>query len=114
MKIQELFTGDDKKSYFADGNIDTPIAEPLGRYSIPFASSSVEFREFPADKIYPMHTTPFPQYILFLEGSAKIKASGGEERMFYPGDIILARDTEGEGHECYSLEAGRAVIIALE
>jgi hypothetical protein len=114
MKITILSTQSDNKSYFSQEIIETPNTQPLGNYSIPFASNSIQFREFEADLIYPMHNAPRVQYIIYLEGSVKVRASGGETRIFHPGDILLAKDVQGEGHESTTLEKGRAVIIGID
>lgn len=99
MIIDVLYTADDKKSYFIKETIDTPNTEPLGNYSIPFSSDSIQFREFEAGLVFPMHVAPRQQYILNLEGSVQINASGGESKIFFAGDILLVKDTTGDGHE---------------
>lgn len=112
MNINVLYTADDGKSYFRTEMIKTPIEEALGDYSLPFSSSSVQFREFDAGLTFPMHTAPRVQYVIYLEGSVEVRASGGETRQFFAGDILLAKDTDGEGHISTTIEPGRAVIIA--
>lgn len=44
------------------------------------------------------HNAPRRQYIVHLEGSVQVRASGGEERVFGPGAVVLAEDLEGAGH----------------
>ena len=34
-----------------------------------------------------------------IEGEMEIEVSGGQKRMFRPGQIILADDTNGHGHK---------------
>jgi hypothetical protein len=114
MIINILFTGDDQKSYFKTEQLETPIQQPLGNYSIPFASESVQFRQFDAGLIFPMHTAPRMQYVVYLAGSVQVRASGGETKQFHAGDILLAMDTEGEGHESITMEPGHAVIISSD
>lgn len=113
MNITLLYTAENNKSYFSTETIETPHHQPLGNYSNPFASQSVQFREFEAGLVFPMHTAPRAQYIIYLEGSVQVNCSGGETKIFSAGDILLAKDTEGEGHESITIEAGKAVIISL-
>jgi hypothetical protein len=44
------------------------------------------------------HNAPRRQFIVHLEGSVQVEASGGGTRVFGPGDVILAEDLEGAGH----------------
>jgi len=96
MIISVLFTGHDQKSYFSIEKIETPILKPLGNYSIPMTSESVQFREFSAGLVYPMHNPPRAQYIIYLEGSVEVRASGGETKRFSAGDILLVKDKKGK------------------
>jgi mannose-6-phosphate isomerase-like protein (cupin superfamily) len=114
MIINILFTADDQKSYFKTDHLETPIQQPLGDYSTPFPSQSVQFRQFDAGLIFPMHTAPRAQYVIYLAGAVQVRTSGGETKQFKAGDILLAMDTEGEGHESITIEAGQAVIISAD
>lgn len=111
MKITVLQTRNDGKSYFSEEDIETPIAHPLGSYSNPFASNSIQFRSFSAGLLYPMHNAPQIQYIIYLEGKVEVSASGGETKVFKPGNVLLVKDTEGEGHETKTLSSGKSLII---
>jgi uncharacterized cupin superfamily protein len=46
-----------------------------------------------------------------LEGIVEVIASGGERKIFYPGDILLAKDLTGKGHVTKTISAGRSIII---
>ncbi|MFI4956532.1 MAG: hypothetical protein ACHQAX_04925 [Gammaproteobacteria bacterium] len=113
MKIHVLTTGADNKSHFSLETLETPNKEPLGNYSIPFSSDCIQFREFEAGLLYPMHNAPRAQYIVYLEGSVQVRASGGETKTFTTGDILLAKDITGEGHESLTMTAGRALIVPV-
>lgn len=113
MNITVIYTGEDDHSYFSEETIDTPIEHPLGKYSIPFTSDGVQFREFLENLVFPMHTAPRPQYILYLKGTVKVITSKGDTRLFQAGDILLAKDTSGKGHETLTIEPGVAAIIPI-
>src|SRR5947207_1176961 len=106
-KYVTLFTGDDNKSYFKE---ETPIYEiehPLGVYSKKTPTKGMMFRSFKAGLIYGWHNAPQPQYIVYLEGKVEVEASGGEKRIFKPGDILFATDLTGKGHISKTLTDGR-------
>jgi hypothetical protein len=108
----KLYTGNDGKSYFEDIVVNTPNEHPLGMYSDLFAVKQLLFRKsIPSN--YDMHPALQEMFIVYLSGEAEVEASGGETRHFKPGDILLAMDTQGEGHRSTILTEGNALIIAL-
>ncbi len=111
MKMTVLETKEDGKSYFSEKIIETSIKHPLGVYSNPFASNKIQFREFSKGQLYPMHNAPQVQYVIYLSGKVQVSASGGETKIFKPGDVLLVKDIEGEGHETQTLSDGQSVII---
>lgn len=111
MIITKLFTGDDGKSYFTDIDCGHESVQPLGAYSKKYPATGIVFRDFEAGLVFEKHNAPRPQYIIYLEGEVEVIASGGEKRIFKPGDVLFATDTEGEGHVSRTLTAGRSVIV---
>lgn len=113
-KYVTLFSGDDNKSYFKE---ETPIYEqehPLGVYSKITPTKGMMFRMFKAGAKYDWHNAPQPQYIVYLEGEVEVEASGGEKRVFKPGDILFARDITGKGHISKTLTDGKSIIITTQ
>lgn len=113
-KLIELYTSDDGKSYFRDVILDTPIKHPLGLYSKKFNVADLQFREFSANATFDWHVAPQQQYIIYQEGSVEVLASGGETRIFNPGDILLASDTSGRGHITTTLTNGKSIVITTK
>lgn len=111
MKLIELFSSTDNKSYFREHEIDLATSHPLGNYSKKYPVENLMFREFEAELVFEWHTAPQKQFILYLAGSVEIKASGGEKRVFSAGDALLVTDTVGAGHITKTLSAGRSVIV---
>ncbi|MDP1602215.1 MAG: hypothetical protein Q8M03_03035 [Legionella sp.] len=110
-KYTVLFSGADNKSYFKE---ETPMSEteqPLGSYSKKIPTTGMMFRMFKAGLIYDWHNAPQPQYIVYLEGEVEVEASGGEKRVFKPGDVLFATDLTGKGHISKTLTDGRSMII---
>ena len=110
-KYVVLFSGADNKSYFKDEMPDYETEEPLGIYSKKIAATGLRFRKFKAGAVYDWHNAPQPQYIVYLEGEVQVEASGGETRIFKPGDVLFATDLIGKGHISKTLSDGRSIII---
>lgn len=114
MKIIKLYTGDDGKSYFKEVDSGVETQRPLGNYSKKYPVSGMLFREFTAGLEFPWHTAPQNQYIIYIEGKVEVQASGGEMRIFGPGDVLLASDLTGAGHITRTLTTGRAIVVEAE
>lgn len=103
MKITRVFTGFDGRSHFSEFTI--PFEEP-GRYSafsLPIEVGPASFRETPADGFYELHNAPARQLVVILNGRVEFQCGDGDTRTLAPGDILLAEDTEGEGHSSREL-----------
>jgi quercetin dioxygenase-like cupin family protein len=113
MKIIKLYTKDGK-SYFTEMDSGPSVQKELGRYSEPNAVTSMIFREFEPGEGFDWHNAPQPQYIIYLEGEVEVETSGGEKRVFKPGEILLATDLTGTGHITRTLTKGRSLIITTK
>ena len=98
MQVVRVYTGDDDRSHFED--VDIPLADTgsLGRISELIRGSGVMFREVDGDYDLDFHNAPRRQFVVNLTGSVDIGVGDGTVRRLGPGDILLAEDTEGEGH----------------
>ena len=114
MKIIKLFTGPDNKSYFEEMPCSFPLQKELGNYSEKYAASGFMLRESLPGATFEWHNAPQPQYIVYLEGQVEVEASGGETRVFNPGDILFATDLTGEGHISRILTKGRSIVITTQ
>lgn len=111
MTYTKLYTGADNLSYFEDVDAGCGHVHPLGRYSSKYSVSGMMFREFEAGASYDWHNAPQEQYIIYLEGKVEVIASGGEARVFQPGDVLLASDLTGKGHITKTLTKGRSIVV---
>jgi quercetin dioxygenase-like cupin family protein len=111
MKYTLLFTGPDNKSHFKEVDAGIESKQPLGSYSKKFPVKGIMFRDFEKDAVFPKHTAPQRQHIIYLEGEVEVEASDGEKRIFKPGDVLLATDLTGEGHTTKTLTKGRSAIV---
>ncbi len=111
MKIIKLYTGEDNKSYFTEIDSGPATKQHLGLYSEKIKAANIIFRDFEKNMIFDLHNAPQPQYIVYLEGEIEVEASGGETRIFKPGDILFATDLTGKGHITRTLTDGRSIVI---
>ena len=98
MNVTRIYTGDDGRSHFEDVPIELIDYEMMGRISKPWGASGVQFREVGGDYLLDYHTAPRRQLVVNLTGSVEIEVGSGEKRLLGPGTILLAEDTDGEGH----------------
>lgn len=85
-----LYTGPDGDSHVERGSVscnDLVQAE------------SILFKETPAHSSLDWHNDPVPQYVITLAGALEFRTRGGEAFRIHPGDILLALDHTGSGHE---------------
>jgi len=113
MKITLLYDIEGK-SFFKDVNVAEDIKSQLGIHSVPYPALHVIFREFNGGEFYDWHNAPRLQFIIYLQGQVKVVTSSDYEKVFYPGDIMLAADFEGKGHTTETLTPGKSLIIPCE
>jgi hypothetical protein len=44
------------------------------------------------------HNAPRPQWVVVLLGAVEVEVTDGSRRIFRPGDLLRAEDTDGTGH----------------
>jgi hypothetical protein len=49
----------------------------------------------------------------FLKGEYEVEVSGGEKRIFGPGDLLLAEDLTGKGHYTKLIGTGEDNLILV-
>lgn len=114
MAYVEIFTNTtDQKSYFREVPVKTAGNQHLGGYSALIPAKGIMFRYSEQGQQFPQHTAPQQQFIVYRSGKVRVTASGGESRVFKAGDVLLASDTQGEGHSTEILESGEAIVIPL-
>lgn len=114
MKIIKIFTQEDNKSYFVEMDSGPTTKEKLGNYSQKYPVAGMIFRDFDKGQEFAWHNAPDLRYIFYLEGEVEVEASGGEKRIFKPGDILFVTDLTGEGHISRTLTKGRSIIVTLK
>ena len=64
----------------------------------PIAVTNVQFRRTSPDYFIDWHTAPRKQFVITLAGESEVEVGDGSKIRLYPGHILLAEDTTGQGH----------------
>lgn len=115
MRIHNIYSDATGESHIRDLHIDWARSGPTGKISDPVRVSSMSFRVTNGGYNLEWHNAPRRQYIINLEGSVEITTSDGESRVIGPGEIILAEDTAGKGHQSKAVAGGarRSLVIPI-
>ena len=110
---------------YADENGESHF-EPLPNYPMEDFMPGLAFTEvmpaegfflesFAADFFYDWYTPPGDSRYaeFFLEGSMKLVASDGEEKLFSQGDLLFFEDLTGKGHQAFGVTPGKSVLMKL-
>ena len=110
MQITRVYTGDDGQSHFEE--IEVALAESrYGSLSDLFAAEGVIFRETPVGGELDFHNAPRRQFVVTLSGLVEIECGDGSKRRLGAGGILLADDTDGQGHITRDLEGPRRSLF---
>lgn len=60
---------------------------------------SIHFEETPSRSSLDWHTAPTTQYVITLSGVLEFETRTGERFTINPGEILIAEDTTGSGHQ---------------
>ena len=110
MEITRVYTGEDGRSHFEE--IDVPLAESrYGSLSGLYAAEGVIFRETPVGGELDFHNAPRRQFVVTLSGAVEIECGDGSKRRLGAGGILLADDTDGQGHITRDFEGPRRSLF---
>lgn len=116
MKITRLYTGSDGKSHFEDVEIHLTEVAPTDWRSKFTRASGIIFRETSPRYDLDFHVAPQRQYVITVKGYVEIIVGDGTSRRFGPGDIMLAEDTNGQGHISRAVndEPRQCIFVTLD
>jgi len=98
MKITRLYTGDDGESHFEDIEIRLQDTGSTSRQSEHMKATGIYFVETDGTLDIHWRNAPRQQYVVILEGGLEMDVGDGTKRQFGLGDIFLAEDITGRGH----------------
>lgn len=100
----KLFSGKDGKSYFTEGQLDLQEGERGDFISSVVGATSISFRETGQGGSFSWHTAPAHQFVLTLSGTLDFEMPDGTKVRIYPGDVLWADDTVGQGHRWHLVD----------
>ena len=99
MVLEWPIRGTPSQFHFEDLDIDTwPAAWELN-----FTNASIKFGRSEGPFFADWHNEPRRQYFIVLTGQVELTVGDGAVRVFNPGDVLLAEDLTGQGHQVRSL-----------
>jgi quercetin dioxygenase-like cupin family protein len=99
IRCVRLWTGQDGTSHVELGRLDLQAGRNDDLVSAAMSSSHVTVEETPGGGTLAWHTAPVRQLVVTLTGTLAFSTRDGEEFTLHPGDVLLAEDTDGSGHQ---------------
>ena len=115
IRCVRLFTGADKQSHVQIGRLDLTPGRNDDLVSAAMASTRVTAEETATGGTLAWHTAPVRQLVVTLAGTLVFTTRDAEEFTLAPGDVLLAEDTAGSGHQWHLVgdDPWRRIYIVL-
>lgn len=99
IRCVRMWTGEDGDSLFEEGWVD--LTEGVRGDFVGKAVPAVEvsFQETRSGGSYGWHQDPVPRFVITLSGTLEFKTKSGATFIIRPGDVLLAQDNSGTGHQ---------------
>jgi hypothetical protein len=95
MKFYRLYSGDDDQSHFQE--LDSSRSSEFFNATRP--AEGLLFRNDFSPHIVNWHRAPRRRWVITLSGTVDIKLGDGTSMTFGAGDVFLAEDVRGQGHQ---------------
>jgi len=99
IRCVRLWTGQDGASHVEIGRIDLHPGRNADLVSATMAAAHVSVEQTDGGGALAWHTAPVRQLVVTLAGTLLFSTRDGEEFTLQPGDVLLAEDTVGTGHQ---------------
>lgn len=99
IRCVRLWTGSDDASHVEIGHIDMAVGRNDDLVSATMSAAHVTVEETAGGGTLAWHTAPVRQLVVTLAGTLRFSTRDGEEFVLNPGDVLLAEDTTGSGHQ---------------
>lgn len=99
IRCVRLFTGTDQQSHIQIGRLDLTPGRNDDLVSAAMSSIHVTAEETATGGTLAWHTAPVRQLVVTLAGTLVFTTRDGQEFTLAPGDVLLAEDTVGSGHQ---------------
>jgi len=96
--VTRMYTGPDGKTHAEDVSVPLGELRNAAERSATIGVTGLQFvRTSPAYDL-DWHTAPRRQYVVTVAGESEVVIGDGTRIHLYPGKIMLAEDTTGQGH----------------
>lgn len=110
--IKRLYTGKDDLSYYQD--FSDLFSTPLNEWSAPRPVDGMRFMCW-EDGFIDWHPEVVNNFAVIMSGELEIKASGDHvSHVYYAGDILLAADRTGAGHQNFCRGVSHAALFVID
>jgi quercetin dioxygenase-like cupin family protein len=99
IRCVRLSTGPDGASHVEIGHLDMRPGRNADLVSAAMAAAHVTVEETAGGGSLAWHTAPVRQLVVTLAGDLSFTTRDGEEFALRPGDVLLAEDVSGSGHQ---------------
>jgi len=99
IRCVRLWTGQDGASHVELGCLDMRPGRNADLVSGAMSAVHVTVEETAGGGALAWHTAPVRQLVVTLSGTLLFTTRDDEEFILAPGDVLLAEDTEGSGHQ---------------
>jgi quercetin dioxygenase-like cupin family protein len=99
IRCVRLWTGQDGASHVELGSLDMRPGRNADLVSAAMSAAHVTVEETAGGGALAWHTAPVRQLVVTLSGTLLFTTRDDEEFILHPGDVLLAEDTEGSGHQ---------------
>jgi quercetin dioxygenase-like cupin family protein len=99
IRCVRLWTGGDDASHAQLGRLDMQPGRNADLVSAAMPTTHVTVEETAGGGSLAWHTAPVRQLVVTLAGTLHFTTRDGEEFTLRPGDVLLAEDTAGSGHQ---------------
>jgi len=114
--VVRLYAGDDGQSHFEEISPRFEVRGDQSEVAELIEGSGILVRRFEAERSNPWHHAPGRYAVFTLCGAVDITVGDGSQRRLGPGDILIAEDLSGQGHETREVgpEPRVSVFVPLE
>ena len=110
LMLVRIYTGDDGQSHFED--VGLPGEDVLRVTTKP--GEDLVFRRSAENSFSDWHSPTRRQYLIVIEGQMEVICGDGSTRQFQAGDVLLAEDMTGQGHQTRAINGSyRSVSMGI-
>ena len=113
IRVTRIYTGPDNQTHAEEYDVPLGVALNASELSEAIDVTSLQFRRSSPDYFIDWHTAPRRQYVITLSGESEVELGDGTKIRLYPGHILLAEDTTGQGHISRSVGSEDRISIFI-